>query len=293
MTFAGSFYRSFLYRTNPYLVPLRNRRLARLATRDAAAIQRQVNAAIDSAIRYFETRPHINLAPFIMLIRLARTGLVPRIQAFEQAVSGYFEKYSHPHLRLLDPQYAPPEDPSATDADDHYDNPVHQLMTRCLYADRRGDGASCLAELAKLDDGGGYGSTHIVVGALILREFGAVPEALIEPLLRPVSGGLIDAQRCDRAGDLFAERIATLQWLGRDAAVEPAWILRLLKAQCRDGGWTAGPSLRFAAPNHHTTVLALIALVQWKAGVSLQGPSHENPNASPLRLPFWRKARQL
>ncbi len=277
MTIAGAAFKSIVRWSNPYLVPVANQRAARRMLEHPVEAMRQVEAAITSAIGYFAAQPSIEPAALILLGRLGRTGADPRLHFIEPRIAEFVGKFRDPYLRLLDPEYNGPTS-GIMAAPNSADNPVLQLMERCLFADRTGDGAACLDLLAQIDDGGGYGTTHIAVGGLFLREFGAVADDAVEPLIQSVVGTLVSAQRSDRAGDLFAERIATLQWLGCEASIDPAWIKRLVNAQRRGGGWTAGPSLRSARPNQHTSALALISLVQWVA------------QSKGKAVPFWRQA---
>jgi hypothetical protein len=265
MTLAGSLFQSVLRRSNPYLVPASNRRLAGWASAHPAEMARKVEAAIAAAIRYFEVRPTIDVAPLVLLGRLSRNGSERRLQFIERYLPASLAGRADPEIRWLDHTFQPPRAPEGVRKTPQHDNPVFRLMIRCLYADRNQDGVACVELLRLIDDGGGYGTTHVAIGGLMLREFSSAPEHLVEPLIQSVVPILIAVQRVDRACDLFAERIAVLQWAGHHAAVEPAWILRLVGAQQRDGGWTAGPSLRLAKSNQHTSALALVSLVQWAA----------------------------
>lgn len=287
MTIVGNIFQSAVQWSNPYLVPAANRRAAGRLVNQAGELVRSVEFAISSAVGYFEALPRLDVAALVLLGRLNRAGFDPRLGFVERRIDEFTGRFADPHLRLLDASYVEPSE-SAAVTPAAYGNPILQLMIRCLYADRNGDGDLCLQQLARIDDGGRYGTTHIVVGGLMLREFGAVPDRLVVPMIQSVAGTLVAAQRIDRAGDLFAERIAILQWLDCHDMVDPVWILRLLKAQRANGGWTAGPSLRPARPNQHTSVLALIALAQWLAGVtSADASAAPAKNVAGPRT-FWR-----
>jgi hypothetical protein len=260
MSIAGALFQSVLQRSNPTLVPAGNRRLERWISEHPGEAEARIEAAIERATGYFAALPKIDLAALILLGRLHRTGAEKRLHFVEHSIAAFRE--GDPHLRLLDPYHAPSSDEVAR-ASAQYTHPVLQLMVRCLYADRNGDGLACLEQLSRIDDGGGYGTTHVVVGGLILRGVQAAPDHAVETLIQSTAPSLITAQACDRAGDLFAERICVLQWLGCHGAIAPAWIQRLARAQRKDGGWAPQPSLRRANSSQHASALALVSLVQW------------------------------
>lgn len=280
MTIAGTLFQSILRHSNPHFVPIANRRLTRWAMAHPTELAQRVDAATGSAIRYFETATKIDLAALFLLGRLYRTGLEPRLRFIEHRIASGIAATPDPHWRLLDPAYTIPAGTVTGDSHINYNHPVLKLMIRCIYADRAGDGADCLESLSSLSDGGGYETTHVAIGGLILREFNAAPLDRIEALIQPVEATLISAQQHDRAGDLFAERIAVLQWLSRQSSVETAWIVRLVNAQHGNGGWAAGPSLRRARANQHTSALALVSLVQWR--------TH---GMTKSMAPFWQGSR--
>ena len=286
MSIAGSMFQSVLRWSNPHLVPADNQRIDRWVSAHPAEAAARVETAIKAAIGYFEAQPKIDLAALVLLGRLHRTGADPRLRFVERGIAACAASPGDPHFRLLDPTYAPSPD-AIVRASKQYDHPVLQLMIKCLYADRNGDGAECLELLSRIDDRGGYGTTHVAVCGLILRAFGASSDAAVASLTQPVADTLIAAQRCDRAGDLFAERIAVLQWLGRHASIDAAWILRLVKAQRPEGGWASGPSLRPTRSSQHTSALALVSLVQWTERQGALNGTRRTPEALSSEV-FWR-----
>jgi hypothetical protein len=120
--------------------------------------------------------------------------------------------------------------------------------------------------LRAFDDNGGYGTTHIVVGGLILLENGGAPaDATRELIYSPVETIRAANDMTARAEDIFAERIMVLQWLDRHDLVRPAWILRLLRTQQPDGGWKARNMPPIGQSNQHTTIIAMAALAEFRA----------------------------
>jgi hypothetical protein len=141
-------------------------------------------------------------------------------------------------------------------------HPINFLMEKCLYADRLGADVSILDELARLEDNGFYGTTHIVWGCLLLRRFSTIDCRPIDALLDRAIDSMIRRQKIDGVGDLFAERIAFLQWADKHDDIDPAWLWRLVRAQRPDGGWRRLTSIWPQPSSQHTTCLALTVLIQ-------------------------------
>jgi hypothetical protein len=97
--------------------------------------------------------------------------------------------------------------------------------------------------------------------------FEAQQEIQFDPILK--------AQRTARVGDIYSERVAVLQLIGRDSLVDSAWIWRIVAGQKRDGGWYVR-SPAFPAPSHqHLTALALTALGAYcVAALGMHGVLH-------------------
>jgi len=136
---------------------------------------------------------------------------------------------------------------------------------KCVYADRLETGVDILEELSELEDGGYYGTTHIVWGCLLLRRFSTLDGNRIDALMDQAIESMKRRQRTDIVGDLFAERVAFLQWAGRHDDVDRASIWRIVRAQRNDGSWGRVPSIWPQPPSQHTSCLALAALIDFRA----------------------------
>lgn len=246
-------------------LPRRDATAARRLAVTPVALDGPVDVGIDRALRYFEPLPDLEATTFTLLKPLADHGLEPRLGFLDIPFEAYCRRFNDPDLRLFDPDYDP-------DALSHRDktgvppnHPINAVMRRCLYADRTREGEALVRDLAALEDGGMYGTTHIIWGAMLLHRCGMAGVAGLDVLRNRAADGMIRRQRWDRAGDLFAERIVFLQWLGRHDDVSPAWIERLLAAQRPDGGWRRMPSIWPHVSSQHATALGLGALLQYRA----------------------------
>ena len=126
-----------------------------------------------------------------------------------------------------------------------YEHPLDTIMRRCLYADRLGLDEGVLDELASLEDGGGYGTTHAVVGGRLLIQFSNIPKSRIREFMMARAERIAAANRYDRVGDLFAERILMLQWLGRDDLIA-GW-LEGTAGEVATSGWGVGRETPYPA----------------------------------------------
>jgi hypothetical protein len=246
------------------LVPWENRRLSARVVSARDGFARRIEAAIDRGIAWFAGAARLEFDPMFVLHRLHEAGLEPRLGFVHAHIAAYRARCNDPGLRVFDRCYDPDDPAVAHLPRVTREDPILQLMIRCIYADRLGLTEGFLDELAAIDDRGGYGTTHIVVGGTLLKSFGRIPHAAIDALLAGTLRPMIRAQRTRTVGDQFAERVMVLQWLGRHDAIEPAWIARLLDAQRPDGGWAAHGTPA-PASNQHTSTLALAALVQYRA----------------------------
>ncbi len=261
----GNLFRRILGRVDPILVPRANRRLNAAIAAAPGPFRSRIDVAIDRAIAYFETQPEMEMSALYMLTRLYRVGLEPRLAFMERMIADYIARYNNPHWRYFDRSYEPWSEGALSRTQQIPSHPIEVLMLKCLYADRLGLGEELLWELASTDDGGGYGTTHIVVGGLALKAFSSMPAARIDAMIQATVPAMLRAQQVSRAGDIFAERIMILQWLNQHDQIQDAWIHRVLEAQNADGGWPGRVSLRRHVSNQHTASVALAALVQYRA----------------------------
>jgi hypothetical protein len=265
MPYLADLFRSALGLVDPLLIPRANRRLNASIAAAPDRFRGRLESAIDRAIAYFEPQREMEMSALYMLTRLYRIGLEPRLAFMETLIAANMARYNNPHWRYFDRSYDPWSEVAMTRQQQIPSHPIEALMLKCLYADRLGLGEDFLWQLASTDDGGSYGTTHIVAGGLALKAFSSIPAARIDAMVQATVPAMIQTQKISRAGDIFAERIMILQWLGHHGSIERAWIQRVLDAQNADGGWPGRVSLRRHVSNQHTACVALAALVQYHA----------------------------
>lgn len=282
----GDRFRALLSRCDVALVPMANRRLRRRAETRPEAVARDIEGALVRALDWFKGQDMLEISALMVLDDLRADGLDPRLDFVEDRIARY--RRAHPGFRerLFDKAF--PHDPT----DDPYglklrnpkdgqvfEHPLDTIMRRCLYADRLGLGAEFIDELRSLEDGGGYGTTHIVVGGRLLKRFSAIDHAPLEAAMQETAPRIAAIQRTARSGDIFAERIVVLHWLGRRDLIDPAWLMRLLDAQLADGGWAGRVSLRRPVSNQHTAALAIAALMHYRQATGV-GDAASSPRAA-------------
>jgi hypothetical protein len=250
-------------------IPLWNSKLRQRAQQEPVTFHRDLGLAVDRAIRYFELLAGIEFSSLLVLWPLFRDGLEPRLHFLKPALHQYRMRFNNPDLRLLDASYEPTAHEVAGLARIHPNHPINEIMERCLYADQLAIGTSILDELAGLEDHGFYGTTHIVLGCLILQRFSTIDRARIDALMERGIASMNRRQHIDDVGDLFAERIVFLQWAGRHKDVDSAWMWRLARAQRPDGGWRSKRSIWPHLSGQHTSCLALAALIQYRSSKKL------------------------
>ncbi|MFI5260213.1 MAG: hypothetical protein ACHQU0_00210 [Candidatus Paceibacteria bacterium] len=106
----------------------------------------------------------------------------------------------------------------------------------------------------------GYMLTHSYLALLLMRSRGC---ADLEDLGTETRMAQKIAQEESQSSfdDVYAERVAFLEYGGRNDLIIPAWIASIIANQGVDGGWEAGPgSYLGSGENPHTTALALWAL---------------------------------
>jgi hypothetical protein len=173
-----------------------------------------------------------------------------------------------PAFRMFDKNYNP-DDPNLGHLPDVMQVrpyfPVELLMIDTVWADLHHQ-PDIVDRLKAFEDNGFYGTTHIVVGGLILLENGGAPADVVRDMMNATVDTIRRANEITaRAEDIFAERCMVLQWLDLHQFVRPAWIMRLVRKQLADGGWQARNMPPIGKSNQHTTIVTLAALAEFRA----------------------------
>lgn len=148
-------------------------------------------------------------------------------------------------------------------------SPYDLGLIKALYCDRTGYDAFDMSYLqAHADNIGGYGDTHYAMGLLMLRHFDCWDDRDIDREISAVAQRLLQTMERDRFfGDLYAERIVTLYWLGYGDRVRFSWIARIVNNQQSDGGFRDKNSHQ---TDPHTSVLSALALAYFANGSNHQ-----------------------
>lgn len=252
--------RSIEFRFDRATTRIRNDRLDAAFERDWQRIEADIDAAIDRAQAWLLPQADVSMSVlWVARQTLDLTGDC-RFAFVDEKTEHYRRTICDPALLLLVPNYNPesPEYrslPAVADVRPYV--PVELLMIDCVWAGVRRQ-PDILDRLAACEDDGKYGSTHIIVGGLILLDNKGAPPAAVNALMLSAIPGIARANDYTAvAGDIYAERMMVLQWLNRDDLIRPAWIMRLLKAQLPDGGWKARNMPPLGQSNQHTTIIAM------------------------------------
>lgn len=260
--------RSVEFRYDRLTASARNDRLDAKYLADRDFHLRRIDAAVSAAAGWFEPQRDVSMSVlYCALGTLRRTG-DPRLNFVERQMEHYRNSVRDPAFRVLDRTYDD-ADPAYADLPDIMDVrpyfPVELMMIDAAWADVRG-ADTIIEKLKSFSDGAGYGSTHVVIGGLIVLENGAAAPDAVWPLIRAeVDAIALCNDQTARAEDLFAERCMVLQWMGEAGRVRPAWVLRLLDRQRADGGWSGRNIPPLGQSNQHTSVLALAVLTYFLA----------------------------
>lgn len=225
--------------------------------------------ARDRGLAWFAPQADLTMSALYVLWQSWRRGAEPRFAMIHDKIAHYRRTIRDPALRLFDPAYDP-DSPEASSLPDVMQVrpylPVELLMIEAVWADIRDPGPDFLQRLAAIGDGGGYGTTHIVVAAELMLRSGAYPEADLQPLMQSTIGSMASANdRSDLAGDIFAVRGVMLFWLGQGHRVTAGQVAMLLNRQRADSGWDAPGVPPVGQSNQHTTALALAMIAEFLA----------------------------
>jgi glycosyltransferase involved in cell wall biosynthesis len=251
---------------DPWIVPPANARLAARAHRDSGSFAEAIDRAIERGIAWFEGVAEWEPDSLFAFLRIVDASHHPRLAMAQAALARRRAGWNDPFLRCYDPGY------DWRDADPGKRTwmplaPMHDLMHRAVMADRYALDARFLDELRALDDGGGYGTTHVLLGCALLRLFGSFRGDVLDREIERCVEPLVAAQAAARVGDLFSERTAFLLWQGYTDRVSPAWIARIVRGQLPDGGWYWRRPPLAASSAQHPTCLAVAALLLYREHV--------------------------
>jgi hypothetical protein len=185
----------------------------------------------------------------------------------------------NPFVRLLDKNvYIPSLAFSAPENNAYKINPEYEqyltdpwdsVLLKALYCDISGYDYKDFATLESLYQGdGGYFDTHLIIGLALLERNSCYQKEEIDAALSRAAKSVIQAENSDNVfSDLYAERIVVLYWAGFGEYVRSNWIERV-EDSSSDPGWGAGAPGETVNP--HTTGLALLSLIYYKANVSFE-----------------------
>jgi len=275
-------YKWIMERIDRIVMPIVDASLDAYARTSPHRFATRVEAGIGRALQYFEAQPSLTFDAAATVTLIVNTSFEPRLARLHDKVRAYARQWNDPHLRLLDASYDP-DGPGSTGAapfDVEVLADVEKPLLRCLHADRLGLDEAFLPTLAAIDDGGGYGTTHKLLGGVILKRFSTISASRLDALIDSTIPPIARAQRYACATDIFSERTTLLLWFGHGHLVRPSWIVRILRAQAKDGGWRWRRSLWPQPSAQHPTAVALAALILFRekhfrswAGASGASPS--------------------
>lgn len=260
--------RSVEFRAQRATAWIGNDRMDRAFARDPDAVLDRIDTAIDRGVNWLLPQDDVSMSVILCAKKtLERTG-DQRFAFVHEKAERYRTTYLDPAFIIFDPDYDP-------DAPEHRDlpdvngvrpyYPVENLMIDTAWAGRRPQ-PDIIDRLKAFEDNGFYGTTHIVVGGILLLENGGAPEAEVRAMIDATIDTIVYANNITaRAEDIYAERVMVLQWLDRHELIRPSWIMRLVANQRADGGWQARNMPPIGGSNQHTTIVTLAALAEFLA----------------------------
>jgi len=262
-------YRKVFLSVDWFLVPLENRVLNWYVRRYPNRFRARLDACIEKSLQYFEAQPTLIADALFSFTLGINETFEPRLAPIIQKGSEYCRQWKDPHLRMLDRNYDAERDgaycPNEVNPEE-LSAPEKPWLTS-LYADQLGLTEDYLAELEAIDDNGGYGTTHKLLACFNLKTFSTIPHEAIDLVIESTIAPMVRAQRRSRVDDVYCERVGMLQQLeqsGYHQYVQPAWILRIMRAQMEGGGWYEYRSFFRSQSDQHPSCLALTALIDYR-----------------------------
>lgn len=258
--------RSAEFRFDRATVPWRNARLDQQYEANAPAVLEQIDQAITRGIEWIAPQQDVSMSVLFCAMRtLERTG-DQRFAFVHKQLERYRETIRDPALIMFDDTYDPDDPeiahiPHVQQVRPYY--PVELLMLDTAWAGKR-EQPDILDRLKAFEDGGFYGTTHIVVGGILLLNNGGAP---VDDINAMINDTVEIMTYCNdhtaRAEDIFAERSMVLQWIGRHDLVKPSWMMRMVRGQLPDGGWQARNMPPVGESNQHTVAVTLATLAEF------------------------------
>jgi hypothetical protein len=260
--------RSAEFRLHRATTPARNDRMdAEFAGARAAWLDR-IDRAIDRGVAWLLPQADVSMSVLLCAKKtLDRTG-DQRFGFVHEKAEHYRQTIRDPAFRMFDKGYDPDDPiyghlPDVMQVRPYF--PVELLMIDTVWADVR-KSPDIVGRLKAFEDNGFYGTTHIVVGGLILLENGGAPADEVRAMMAATVDTIASANNITaRAEDIFAERCMVLQWMDLHHLIRPSWIMRLVRNQLTDGGWQARNMPPIGKSNQHTAIVTLAALAEFRA----------------------------
>lgn len=264
---------------DPFWVPLENSILNLYCKFFPRDFQRRIDHAIDCAIRYFERIDNWEIDTLVVLNHIIDESYDSRLNIAKQRLEHYRLQWKDPFLRIFDHRYDADRD--GAECPNVYVPPrkMHELMMRCVDADRLNLDEKFIQELSEMDDNGSYGTTHILLGCILLKKFSNIDPGLLDTTTGSTIPAILGAQRISRISDIYSERVVFLQWLQLHHLIEPAWIARIVFGQMKDDGWYWNRPPFSTSSYQHPTCLALGAMIQYRNYARQKSPFEPHTKA--------------
>jgi len=254
------------YRMDRFFAEPKNRQSEKKYAADPKLWLDRFDASVVRGTNWFADHLDLTMSALLVLDQANRQTGDARFAFVNDRISRYRDTYYDPGLRTVDRDYIADNHRHLPDIVDSRPYQVIELMMIDAANSDQGGAEGVLRYLSALPDNGGYGSTHMIVGGLLMKRAGVTLDGRVDALIEQEINAVAAANHAQSyAGDLFAERIFVLEWVGRHDLVSPAWAMRLCAAQQPDGGWFGRNIPPIGQSNQHTTSLAMAALAQFSA----------------------------
>jgi len=131
-----------------------------------------------------------------------------------------------------------------------------------LYCQKQPIPEATLKKIFESENLAGYDLTHHFLSLQLMKENQCLGEQKIKTAMDEAAQYMRTEQVVSSFSDLFAERIAFLQYGGYEDSIKDQWIQTIIENQSPSGAWK-DPNYFEKIDNPHTTALAVWALVQY------------------------------